>query len=321
MAMLLIHRNSVVSVDRLAEAVFAGEPTPAASTTLRSYVARLRRVVDATATVTSARRKRFTEIEPRHAVARLHARGSRRRLRRRPVRGIAREGTRRARPRRRRDGGLGPARRRSRSWHGEPYAEFADEDWARAEAQRLHELRLVAERATRRRRTRVRARRGDGLRARALVAEHPFRDGFRERFMLALYRAGRQADALRAYQDHRAVLAEELGLDPSPALVELERRILEHDPALHLDRTGRPSAPRVPAAENGSGPVARARSRRATAGRRARARDPGVPRRRRGPARLRAQLRGGRAARCVAPPRCDRSDPRLLARTRRARIW
>ena len=46
MAMLLIHRNSVVSVDRLAEAVFAGEPTPAAATTLRSYVARLRRVVD-----------------------------------------------------------------------------------------------------------------------------------------------------------------------------------------------------------------------------------------------------------------------------------
>src|SRR5262245_23820221 len=46
LAMLLIHRNTVVSVDRLAEAVFAGEPTPAASTTLRSYVARLRRVVD-----------------------------------------------------------------------------------------------------------------------------------------------------------------------------------------------------------------------------------------------------------------------------------
>ena len=45
-AMLLIHRNAVVSVDRLAEAVFAGEPTPAASTTLRSYVARIRRVVD-----------------------------------------------------------------------------------------------------------------------------------------------------------------------------------------------------------------------------------------------------------------------------------
>ena len=47
-AMLLIHRNAVVSVDRLAEAVFAGEPTAAASTTLRSYVARIRRVVDGT---------------------------------------------------------------------------------------------------------------------------------------------------------------------------------------------------------------------------------------------------------------------------------
>src|SRR5215204_1094075 len=46
LAMLLIHRNAVVSADRLADAVFAGEPTPAASTTLRSYVARIRRVVD-----------------------------------------------------------------------------------------------------------------------------------------------------------------------------------------------------------------------------------------------------------------------------------
>ena len=67
-----------------------------------------------------------------------------------------------------------------------------------------------------------------------LVAEHPLRDGFRERLMLALYRAGRQADALRAYQDHRAVLAEELGLEPAPALADLERRILEHDPSLLL---------------------------------------------------------------------------------------
>ena len=115
-------------------------------------------------------------------------------------------------------------------WHGEPYAEFADEDWVRAESQRLHELLLVAHERL------VDAELACGRAAEMvselerLVAEHPLRDGFRERLMLALYRAGRQADALRAYQDHRAVLAEELGLEPAPALVDLERRILEHDP-------------------------------------------------------------------------------------------
>ncbi len=52
--------------------------------------------------------------------------------------------------------------------------------------------------------------------------------------MVALYRAGRQADALRVYRDYRRVLVEELGLEPSPALAELERRVLTHDPTLML---------------------------------------------------------------------------------------
>ena len=66
----------------------------------------------------------------------------------------------------------------------------------------------------------------------ALTDEHPLREGFVRRLMLALYRAGRQADALRAFARTRAVLADELGLDPTPELQALQLAILDHDPSL-----------------------------------------------------------------------------------------
>src|SRR5207237_10217669 len=68
-----------------------------------------------------------------------------------------------------------------------------------------------------------------------LCEEFPVHEGFRGQHMLALYRCGRQAEALRAYQKTRTYLAEELGLEPSPQLQELERRILNHDKSLLLE--------------------------------------------------------------------------------------
>ena len=78
--------------------------------------------------------------------------------------------------------------------------------------------------------------RQDGLIAdlEVLVVEHPFRERPRAQLMLALYRAGRQADALNAYQAARTTLAEELGIEPTPSLRELERAILRQDPSLRL---------------------------------------------------------------------------------------
>src|SRR5262249_11750044 len=67
----------------------------------------------------------------------------------------------------------------------------------------------------------------------ALVAEHPFRERLAGQLMLALYRCGRQADALEVYRRTRDALDQELGLEPGPALRELEQQILVHDPALH----------------------------------------------------------------------------------------
>ena len=66
----------------------------------------------------------------------------------------------------------------------------------------------------------------------AAVAREPLRERLRGQLMLALYRSGRQAEALEVHRDGRRVLAEELGLEPGPALTRLERAILEHDPAL-----------------------------------------------------------------------------------------
>lgn len=119
-------------------------------------------------------------------------------------------------------------------WRGEAYAEiqqpFAQAEAARLAGQRLagHELAADLDLALGRH-DRVLAELAP------LVAEHPLREPLRLRQMLALYRAGNQADALAVFADVRAVLVEELGLDPGPELQRLYQRILEQDPALLVD--------------------------------------------------------------------------------------
>ncbi len=117
-------------------------------------------------------------------------------------------------------------------WHGRPYGDLESIPGLDAEIRRLEDLRLQAVEA------RIDADLAIGRHdsvigeLEALATEHPLREGFRARHMLALYRAGRQAEALRAYQKTRDVLVAELGVDPSPELQKLEERILAHDPGL-----------------------------------------------------------------------------------------
>ncbi|MFG3599813.1 BTAD domain-containing putative transcriptional regulator [Micromonospora chersina] len=124
-------------------------------------------------------------------------------------------------------------------WRGPAYAEFAGEPWARAEIDRLDELRMLAV-----------ERRAEALLAlgraaeaasdlRAQAAAHPLREETWRLLAVALYRAGRQGDALAALRDARAVLVRELGVDPGPRLRRLEADILAQAP--HLDPT--PPAP------------------------------------------------------------------------------
>lgn len=115
---------------------------------------------------------------------------------------------------------------------GPALAAFGDESWARGEAARLEELYLAAIEEHVEGRLRAGGDVGLVSELEALVADHPLRERLRGQLMLALHRSGRSADALDRYQEGRRLVVEELGLDPSPALRELEGAILRQDPEL-----------------------------------------------------------------------------------------
>ena len=127
-------------------------------------------------------------------------------------------------------------------WRGPALADFAYESFAQPAVARLDEIRLAA--------TELRIEadlalgRHDELvgELEALVAEHPLRERLRGCLMTALYRSGRQAEALDAYQNARRTLVDELGIEPSPNLQQLEQAILRQDSALDLSDRAAPRA-------------------------------------------------------------------------------
>jgi DNA-binding SARP family transcriptional activator/class 3 adenylate cyclase len=125
-------------------------------------------------------------------------------------------------------------------WRGTPLAEFASTPFARAASARLEELRMAAV-ERRIEADLVLGRHADLVgELEALISENPFRERLCGQLMLALYRSGRQADALETYRAARKALADELGIAPGRSLQDLERAILQHDPGLELAR--RPEA-------------------------------------------------------------------------------
>ena len=140
-------------------------------------------------------------------------------------------------------------------WRGPALADFAYEPFAQAEIARLEELRLTAlER-------RIEADLALGRDAElvgeleALVGRYPLRERPRAQLMLALYRAGRQAEALEAYQQARRALVDELGIDPSPALQDLEKAILRQDSSLDLARAPSSGEPAPVEPSSARGPI------------------------------------------------------------------
>jgi WD40 repeat protein/DNA-binding SARP family transcriptional activator len=119
-------------------------------------------------------------------------------------------------------------------WRGPALADVADQSSLLAEAARLDELRLEAQE------TRIEGLLAAGVQAKtiaeleALIALHPWRESLWGLLMLAFYREGRQAEALRSYQRVREILLDELGIDPSPELASLHQRVLQQDPGLDL---------------------------------------------------------------------------------------
>lgn len=214
LAMLVAHRGSVVSVDRLCEALWGDEPPDAATTTLQSHVSRLRRLLADAGSITvadggyrlqlpvgavdvdefSERTSLASTAEPRAAV------------------GLLTEAL--------------------ELWRGPAFGELAELPWIRPEAVRLDELRLAALETSYDGRLAVG---GDT----ALISDleratlsHPDRECFVRQLMLALARTGRHAEALRRAHDFRRFVRDEVGVDPSNALDALEARILADDPTL-----------------------------------------------------------------------------------------
>jgi YVTN family beta-propeller protein len=225
LAMLLLHRNEVVSVDRLIEVVW-GERAPAnAVKNVQVHVSRLRKALEA--------ESRSGGSESRNGIVRTRPTGyvlevapgeldidDFQRLVEEGRRALAAGEPERA----------GTTLREALAlWRGAPLADFTYESFAQSEVGRLDELRLgaVEERID----ADLALGRHDDVTAelQGLVADHPLRERLRGQLMLALYRSGRQGDALRVYEEARRTLAEELGLEPSESLQRLQRAVLTDD--------------------------------------------------------------------------------------------
>jgi DNA-binding SARP family transcriptional activator len=219
LADLVVHAGRVVSADRLIEDLW-GEARPGnPSNTLQGRVSALRRALGpAGAGLVVTRPPGYVlEVDPGQVDA-----GRFERLVAGATALAPGEGTRAA----------GLLEEALGLWRGPALAEFADQPSAQAEAARLEELRLAAWEALVERRLEAGGHAGLVGELEGLVAAHPTRERLRGQLMLAYYRSGRQADALRVYAETREVLAEELGIDPSPELQRLQHQILVQDPAL-----------------------------------------------------------------------------------------
>jgi ABC-type transport system substrate-binding protein/DNA-binding SARP family transcriptional activator/streptogramin lyase len=223
LALLLLRRGEVVSVDTLVDELWGETPPQTAAKNVQGYVARLRRALGDGLLATrspgyalqldddaldSARFEALVE-QARHdeaAAASDHLREA-----------LA-------------------------LWRGPPLADFAYESFAQDEIRRLEHLRLGAVE------DRIEAdlalsRHEQVLpELESLVAAHPLRERLQGQLLVALYRSGRQAEALEAYRAARRRFVDELGVEPGPELQALERRILQHDPALQSPARGRPMA-------------------------------------------------------------------------------
>ena len=220
LAALLIHANEVVSTERLIEYLWRDSPPEAGVKTLRFHVSKLRDALDpdrSGAPIVTKSPGYLLDVAPESVDAHQFE--------------AAVEAARKLSV-------SDPAdsaemlRNALAMWRGRAFAEFQYEEFAYAEALRLDEVRLAAVED----RIDVELALGHHFELagelEALVVEHPFRERLTEMWMLALYRSGRQAEALRAYQMLRTRLIDDLGAEPGPAIVSLEQRILEHDRAL-----------------------------------------------------------------------------------------
>ena len=213
LALLLLNAGDVVSTDRLIDGLWGEEPPRTAPTSLQNAVSQLRKLLTADRVVTKPPgyliRLDKDELDTTRVLELV---------------ATARTADTETR--------AACLREAEALWHGPALADFAFDAFAQPEIARLDELRLnvIEERIDAELEL---GRHADAVsELEALLAAHPLREGLRGQLMIALYRSGRQADALRVYQDGRRVLVEELGIDPGPSLQRLHGSILRQDRGL-----------------------------------------------------------------------------------------
>jgi DNA-binding SARP family transcriptional activator/streptogramin lyase len=232
LGVLLLHPNEAVSSERLIDELWGERPPATAPKVLQTYVSQLRRIVGADAILTRPPGYLLRVDEQALDATRfrgLVAEG----------RGLATRGNHEAASARYRDA--------LALWRGPALAGVVFESFARNELERLEEERVGATIDLIDSELALGQHEEVVPELETLVRRHPLRERLRAQLMLALYRCGRQADALAAYQDARRALVDELGLEPGRELQELERAILTHDPALEAParETPRPSLRRA----------------------------------------------------------------------------
>jgi DNA-binding SARP family transcriptional activator len=216
LAVLLLHANELVSTDRLIDQLWGTAPPATAAKNIQVKVSRLRKALGEERVVTQPPGY-VLRVEPSEVdLGRFEQ--------------LASEAA-RAAP----DDAAMKLGEALALWRGPALADLAYESFAQAEITRLEEMRL----AVLEQRIHADLARGRHTQVvgelEALVARHPLREGLRRQLMLALYRSARQAEALEAYRLARTQLMEELGLEPSRELKDLEQAILRQDPVLDLE--------------------------------------------------------------------------------------
>jgi DNA-binding SARP family transcriptional activator len=220
LALLVLRAGTVVPTGRLVDELWGENPPPTATTSLQNAVSQLRKVLGADVLETRA---------PGYALLVERAQVDAHRFEELLASSRSSDPEQRA----------AVLREAIGLWRGPALADFELESFAESETRRLEELRLVAVEE------RIEADLELGRHAdlvgevESLVAEHPLRERFRAQLMLSLYRSGRQAEALKAYQEARAALVEELGIDPSAELQRLQGMILRQEAGLDRSRATR----------------------------------------------------------------------------------
>ncbi len=227
LAVLALHAGRAVSAEQLVDALWGEEPPAAARNGLQGLVSKLRRALGSSL-VTMRGAGYVLEVPPEavdvHRFEQLVGAG----------RAAAAGGN----P----EGAIELLAEADSLWRGDALAEFAYEEFAAPHVSRLVELRLAAVEERLDIELQLGGHRGAIGELEAMVAAHPLRERPRGLLMIALYRAGRQADALRTFQEGRHILGEELGLDPGPELRQLEAAILAQDPSLDAPAAAGPGA-------------------------------------------------------------------------------